>query len=880
MFRKRAKAEVIEVRSSPNKVEGASLSKFASFEDYKTDDGFIYVRVRAISSRVNKNHDGWPAEELKKAYGTFLHKPIFVDHHNSDPTKARGVVVDAALHVEDFDKKSSLDPYYASAPANHLPPTWIELLLEVDAKRFPKLAKAIIAGEIDGVSMGCNVEKSVCSHCGNEAYAPDQYCSHIQSKGAYYDYTNPDGTKTSKKSYEDCYDIGFFEISFVFDPADETALASEIKTSKREVYAELGMPDVPTPEDPPEDPFGGEDFGDYGFEQEDEKSKVYHWRLEQLLQAGIPEQEASVLAARDDIDLHKAVQYAQQGASADQIMQLLKPVWEGENIGIPYSPQVALVAKTAGIGDVLHGVGQKFDDFIDYSAPQRPDFSNCPACKQGLSWDGHTQHVPGCPEHPANNPNGPMTVSKTADRNPPPQAEMTSAPDKVDTLRQEQVCPICGSDMEDGVCEVCNYEEPPEGFDNPDLEKAKQVDQQMREQDEDQAAAGMGNQAPNNLELNPDAGDQVSGPGTPSMTTSKVEASTTVSGEQKVSAAPKGTPINVQERPILPVARRTTDRPLNVKTLQDSKKPVQSNTTKDIMPNQLEKIADGATADGGADVQPDGRVDVEGVGAVAGDPLSGIEHENVEKDTGDFVAPHTDTWSDGEGDSLGQQDPVTTEVFEGGPPSGNAVGVSSPPPHNSAFQVVADGSGDLGGPMGENLDQGTGAEQGVRPDSPSDGGFPDHDPSRVDLLADLKEEVGDRTQTFGTDDFHVGEPVTKGQNANELGGPIGTAMASAKAQVFKAFKLAETEVELGLIDADAKFDRVAELENTPETVLDAQLDTLSKVKTAGLKKTTTVGKTASGVGRLPSLQNRLSSAAPIYEEHAVSDEEIDNVVGW
>jgi hypothetical protein len=98
---------------------------------------------------------------------------------------------------------------------------------------------------------------------------------------------------------------------------------------------------------------------------------------------------------------------------------------------------------------------------------------------------------------------------------------MTSAPDKVDTLRQEQICPICGSDMEDGICEVCNYEEPPEGFDNPDLQKAKQVDQQMREQDEDQAAAGMGNQAPNNLELQPDAGDITSGPGAPSMTTSK-----------------------------------------------------------------------------------------------------------------------------------------------------------------------------------------------------------------------------------------------------------------------------------------------------------------------------------------------------------------------
>jgi hypothetical protein len=307
--------------------------------------------------------------------------------------------------------------------------------------------------------------------------------------------------------------------------------------------------------------------------------------------------------------------------------------------------------------------------------------------------------------------------------------------------------------------------------------------------------------------------------------------------------------------------------------LQDSKKPVKSNTTKETMPNTLEKIADGATADGGADVQPDKRVDVEGVGAVSGDPLSGIEHENVEKDTGDFVAPHTDTWSDGEGDSLGQQDPVTSQ------PNANDLGgpIGSPV---SSFQVVADGSGDLGGPVGENLADGGSAEQGVQPDSPSDGGFPDHDPSRVDLLADLKEEVGEGTKTFGSNPFHITDPVTKDMNANDLGGPIGTAMAKAKAQVFKAFKLAETEIDLGLIEADAKFDRVAELENVDESAIDAQIDALSKVKTAGLKKSAFVGKTASGVGRLPSLQNRFSSAAPIYEEHAVTDQEIEDTIGW
>ncbi len=116
------------------------------------------------------------------------------------------------------------------------------------------------------------------------------------------------------------------------------------------------------------------------------------------------------------------------------------------------------------------------------------------------------------------------------------------------------------------------------------------------------------------------------------------------------------------------------------------------------------------------------------------------------------------------------------------------------------------------------------------------------------------------------------EPVTHGQNGNDLGGPIGTAIASAKAQIFKAFKIAETEVELGLIDQDAKFDRVAELENVGEVALDAQIETLSKVRTAGLRKNAGTTKTA-GVGRLPSFQNK-TAAEEIISNSTVSDAEV------
>lgn len=240
MITKYAKVEeILEIKTAdqrfafnPDFAPGDTLNKFASLSSSDSEDGYLYVRCRAISSRVNKNNDGWPSAELAKAYKTFIGRPIFVDHNNDDPSRARGVIVDSRLHVEDDEKTSSFDPYYASAPENHKPPTWIELLLEVDAKTFPKLANAVRKGHIDAVSMGANIETSVCSVCSHSAKSPLEYCSHVSSKGADFEITADNGEKMIKKAYEDCHDINFFEISFVFDPADPTALISEQSDSK------------------------------------------------------------------------------------------------------------------------------------------------------------------------------------------------------------------------------------------------------------------------------------------------------------------------------------------------------------------------------------------------------------------------------------------------------------------------------------------------------------------------------------------------------------------------------------------------------------------------------------------------------------------------
>lgn len=231
---------------------------------YEPREGYLYVRSRAISSRCNENWDEFPASEIKEAYQTFLGKPVFVNHVNHNHLRARGVIIDAALHED-------------RAPDGS-PDTWVELLQEIDAHRFPKLAKAILAGEVDRTSMGCDVAYSVCSACGNKATTPAEYCQHIpRAKGQHIYRHTASGKRVSELIRETCYGLSFFENSLLVEPpADPTAYFLGVdarglgkQASKDERFAEVGLgqdddghyvkthrarsDSYPTPEDIPQD---------------------------------------------------------------------------------------------------------------------------------------------------------------------------------------------------------------------------------------------------------------------------------------------------------------------------------------------------------------------------------------------------------------------------------------------------------------------------------------------------------------------------------------------------------------------------------------------------------------------------------------------------
>jgi hypothetical protein len=216
VLRKYATLEVLDARmGDPNvRLRTAHRAVF----NYVAREGYLYVRSRAISSRCNDNYDSFAPEEIKgngstTGYKTFIGKPVFVNHHNEDHRRARGVIIDAVLH-EDRNSDGS-------------PDTWSEVLMEVDAVRFPVLARAILAGHIDRTSMGVDVERSTCSVCANVAKTASDYCKHIPAmKGKRYqsvDYKT--GAKTVNLIYEKCAGLKFFENSLlVEEPADPSAV--------------------------------------------------------------------------------------------------------------------------------------------------------------------------------------------------------------------------------------------------------------------------------------------------------------------------------------------------------------------------------------------------------------------------------------------------------------------------------------------------------------------------------------------------------------------------------------------------------------------------------------------------------------------------------
>ncbi len=162
---------------------------------------------------INQNGDAFPEAELLKvigkkdgrdiqAYHSFIGRGLFVNHASDDAEKIRGIILDAT-----WDPKTK----------------GVDLLVACDKIAYPELARQIEAGYSNDVSMGTQVQWSVCSECHNKARVEKDYCVHVKTaKGGFYN---------GRPVYEANFGLNFIEISVVATGADPKAKIRQVIAS-------------------------------------------------------------------------------------------------------------------------------------------------------------------------------------------------------------------------------------------------------------------------------------------------------------------------------------------------------------------------------------------------------------------------------------------------------------------------------------------------------------------------------------------------------------------------------------------------------------------------------------------------------------------------
>lgn len=181
-----------------------ALGAYEYYGDNRNGDGFN-IRPYGVGELprcgckecLKAGLSGWVSEPetLLNHYKTFeKHGGIYTHHVNGDPAKSLGWIQTALWN-----------PYMYR----------VELLLKVVNSKAPEIIQKIADGNFPAVSMGCRVRWDVCTICGHRAPTRKQYCEHAKFK---LRQVLADGRKVGVLNPSPV----FFDISFVFRPADPT----------------------------------------------------------------------------------------------------------------------------------------------------------------------------------------------------------------------------------------------------------------------------------------------------------------------------------------------------------------------------------------------------------------------------------------------------------------------------------------------------------------------------------------------------------------------------------------------------------------------------------------------------------------------------------
>lgn len=164
---------------------------------------------------VNNNNDAWERTLLLACFKTFIGGENYVEHIQI-PEMSKGKILDAAAR-------------------NIGESVYVDILVATDRKHQP-LIRAITSGELGTLSMGCSVDFTICTKCGNVAEDETHLCPHIRYfKGS--EFVDEMGKK--RKIAELCGHISaepgtvkFIEASWVANPAFKGAVLRNILSTE------------------------------------------------------------------------------------------------------------------------------------------------------------------------------------------------------------------------------------------------------------------------------------------------------------------------------------------------------------------------------------------------------------------------------------------------------------------------------------------------------------------------------------------------------------------------------------------------------------------------------------------------------------------------
>jgi hypothetical protein len=331
--------------------------------------------------------------------------------------------------------------------------------------------------------------------------------------------------------------------------------------------------------------------------------------------------------------------------------------------------------------------------------------------------------------------------------------------------------------------------------------------------------------------------------------------------------------INTVERPIQPVQTPATDEPRE-SVIKDEPKPVTSSTRSaaDLIAvagqsQQENSMANEHVAAEPADKsgKPDKRVDVTGVGAV----YPGANPEDASKPEDQHGDPGTGKRVDVDAKGATGPEESNAEAAK----ADERVSLGDRQQDNAGYQ-----QGGKTGPKTQTWSEDNGtravtdkafptasaheaAKEGVKPN-----GGKDVQPQRRENLeqeappVQTQDGTDQWTGTGGNGVTRQQDPVTKKVDPN-IEQPRKSGITS---HVVNVFKLADAEIELGITSEDQKWARVAALEGLSEAEVKTQLETLARVKIAGLSRQANVQ-----IQRLPSLK-REAAVEPQQEQQKTS----------